>query len=106
MAYLPKLHTAEDDRRFITGVVQRCETTVFEQDRQVVGFAVLDGDRLEHLYVLGHAQNRGVGAALLGDVQRRRPAGFDLWVFQQNSGARRFYERHGLVVVEETDGSG
>ncbi len=36
----------------------------------------------------------------------RRPDGFALWVFQQNDGARRFYERHGLRLVRETDGSG
>jgi hypothetical protein len=27
-----------------------------------------------------------------------------LWCFQANSGARRFYERHGFVAVEFTDG--
>ena len=35
-----------------------------------------------------------------------RPAGFRLWVFQRNDGARRFYERHGLTLVELTDGAG
>jgi hypothetical protein len=33
------------------------------------------------------------------------PSGFRLWVFLQNVPARRFYERHGLRLVEETDGS-
>jgi hypothetical protein len=33
------------------------------------------------------------------------PSGFRLWVFLQNAPARRFYERHGLRLVEETDGS-
>jgi hypothetical protein len=28
-----------------------------------------------------------------------------LWTFQTNTGARRFYERHGFVAVDETDGS-
>jgi hypothetical protein len=28
-----------------------------------------------------------------------------LWVFQENLPARAFYERHGLHVIEETDGS-
>ena len=27
-----------------------------------------------------------------------------LWAFQSNTGALRFYERHGFVAVEETDG--
>jgi hypothetical protein len=27
-----------------------------------------------------------------------------LWTFQQNDGARRFYERHGLRLIRLTDG--
>ena len=42
----------------------------------------------------------------LGDLAKReRPKGFRLWVFQQNEGARRFYERHGCTLVLETDGA-
>ena len=33
-----------------------------------------------------------------------RPDGFQFWVFQQNERARRFYEAHGAVAVEFTDG--
>jgi hypothetical protein len=29
-----------------------------------------------------------------------------LWVFQQNEGARRLYEREGFRLVELTDGQG
>ena len=29
-----------------------------------------------------------------------------LWVFQENVGARRFYERRGFRLVRETDGAG
>ncbi len=43
---------------------------------------------------------------LLDVVKAQRPDGFSLWVFQSNTGARRFYERHGLVELEHTDGSG
>ena len=38
-------------------------------------------------------------------AKERRPGGFQLWVFQQNATARRFYERRGFVLVRETDGS-
>ena len=34
------------------------------------------------------------------------PTGLQLWAFQSNERARRFYERHGFVAVELTDGSG
>ena len=35
----------------------------------------------------------------------RLPSGFRLWVFLENVPARRFYERHGLRLIEQTDGS-
>ena len=39
-------------------------------------------------------------------MKELRPGGFTLWVFQRNTGARRFYERRGLRLVELTDGAG
>jgi hypothetical protein len=39
-------------------------------------------------------------------AQRERPGGLELWTFQANQGARRFYERHGFEAIELTDGSG
>jgi hypothetical protein len=33
----------------------------------------------------------------------RQPNGLQLWTFQVNARARRFYESHGFVAVEETD---
>lgn len=108
LTFLPKLHTPEEDRAFIAGVVlleQR--VVVADADPGIVGFvAMAHGDMVEHLYVEPGRLGRGIGTALLDEAKRRMPRGFRLWVFQQNDRARRFYERHGLVVVELTDGSG
>ncbi|KAB8172375.1 GNAT family N-acetyltransferase [Microbispora catharanthi] len=79
---------------------------VAELNGQVVGFACLQGDRLDHLSVTPAAQGRSIGTALLGQAKKARPRMLDLHVFQQNTGARRFYERHGFTLVEERDGSG
>ncbi len=35
-----------------------------------------------------------------------RPERLEPWVFQENDGARRFYERHGFQLVRLTDGAG
>jgi RimJ/RimL family protein N-acetyltransferase len=35
-----------------------------------------------------------------------RPERLELWVFQRNEGARRFYERHGFRLLKLTDGTG
>ncbi len=105
MTYLPHLHSEEETRGFIRNVVltQR-ETWVAEQDGRIVGFAALSEGFLEHIYVDPAAQNRGIGSALLEVAKQRRPRGFQLWLFQKNDGARRFYERHGLTLVRVTGG--
>lgn len=41
---------------------------------------------------------------LVALAKERRPAGLGLWVFASNTGAVRFYERHGFAVVGGTDG--
>ncbi|HUO12594.1 MAG TPA: GNAT family N-acetyltransferase, partial [Caulobacteraceae bacterium] len=46
---------------------------------------------------------QGVGVALLGKA-KQDASELSLWTFQQNLRARRFYEKHGFVVVVETDG--
>jgi ribosomal protein S18 acetylase RimI-like enzyme len=107
LTFLPRLHTDDEHRAFIADVVLReQDVVVAEADGRVAGFiAMAHGDLVHHLYVHPEHQGRGIGSALLGEAKRRMPHGFRLWVFQQNERARRFYERHGLVVVELTDGS-
>jgi ribosomal protein S18 acetylase RimI-like enzyme len=112
LSFLPKLHTDDETRTFIGEVVMpRQDVVVAEEDGRIVGFVAISrddvahGDMVEHLYVHPERQRRGIGSALLEQAKRRMPAGFRLWVFQQNDPARRFYERHGLRVVRLTDGS-
>ncbi|HEY4621378.1 MAG TPA: GNAT family N-acetyltransferase [Gaiellaceae bacterium] len=111
MPWLPDLHTPEEDCRFLrTIVLPNEEVWVAEVDERPVGFVAL-GSRegavyLQHIYVTPERQSRGLGSELINRAKERRPTGFRLWVFQKNDGARRFYERHGLRLVELTDGSG
>jgi hypothetical protein len=82
------------------------EVLVAEEDGTIVGFlAMAHADTLEHLYDLPGSQGR-VGGALLARAKERMPGGFCLWVFQQNAEARRSYERHGLSLIERTEGAG
>jgi GNAT superfamily N-acetyltransferase len=105
MTYLPELHTEDETKRWIRDVVL-CDLQVWVADdgERIIGFAALSGGLVEHLYVHPQKQNRGVGTALLGLSKHRRPGGLQLWVFQKNVGARRFYERHGFTLVQLTDG--
>jgi ribosomal protein S18 acetylase RimI-like enzyme len=105
MTYLPRI--PERVRPLLGGwFLERAELWVAEEGGRVVGFAGVSGSELTHLYTDPSAQNRGVGRALLDHVKSLRPEGLELWVFQRNEGARRFYERHGFELVTLTDGTG
>ena len=80
------------------------DVVVAERDGEIVGLLVLDGDWVNQLYVAPGCTGEGVGTTLLDAAKERRPGGLDLWTFQSNVGARRFYERHGFVAVTMTDG--
>ena len=105
-AFIPPLHTPEDDHRFVTErLLPANEVWVVAEAGEVVGFASFGDDLLGHLYVAPRAQRRGIGRALLDKVKERRPDGFTLWTHQPNARARAFYEHEGLAAVEFTDGS-
>ena len=105
MTYLPRIPA--EHRPLLGGwFIDRDELSVDEDDGRIVGFFALNGDELSHINVAPQTQNRGVGAAMLDEAKRLRPAFLQLWVFQLNEGARRFYERHGFRLVKLTDGAG
>jgi GNAT superfamily N-acetyltransferase len=100
--FLPKLHTHEEGLAFFRRAIEEGEAYLYGED----GVAIVHGDMLSHLYVRPETIGAGVGHALFEHVTRLRPHGFQFWVFQQNERARRFYEAHGAVAVEFTDGAG
>ena len=87
---------------------------VAQQDGVAVGFLYLIADAdpprgtlLDNLHVVDGARGAGLGRRLLaraaGEIEARHwPRGLHLWVFDANTGARRFYERHGAQVVDRT----
>jgi GNAT superfamily N-acetyltransferase len=105
MTYLPRI-IAEHQPLLGGWFLDRDEVWVAEEDGVVIGFIGVNGDELTHINVDPAAQNRGVGGALLDHAKCLRPDRLELWVFQKNEGARRFYERHGFRLVKLTDGAG
>ncbi|MFJ1561803.1 GNAT family N-acetyltransferase [Streptomyces mirabilis] len=65
---------------------------------------ILDGEELEQLYLDPSWRGRGVGDRFMDLAKQQRPDGLGLWTFQVNGPAQRFYERHGFIAVEHTDG--
>lgn len=104
LTFLPDLHTVEEDQAFVRDrVLVDYRVSVAERAGSIVGFiAELDG-WVEHLYVEATELGTGVGSVLIADAQSRNH-GLDLWCFADNHRARAFYEKHGFVAVEFTEG--
>ena len=105
MPWLPDLHSDDETAAFIRDVVlPGCDVQLATgADGEVLGFAAREGAVLEHLYVRPDAQRAGIGTALLRQAMAASPAGLTLFVFQANTAARAFYERHGFAVLEADD---
>ena len=104
---IPKTVHDDDDVHawFASHVVRHADLWLAENPRgQLVGILVLDGPWLDQLYVEPTSTRRGIGSSLLDWAKRERPEGLRLWTFASNTGAQRFYERHGFVATRRTDG--
>lgn len=103
---LAGLHAPAEDRTFCrTRVFGACQVWGAEQRGWLVGIVAFRREWVDQPYVLPDAQGRNAGGALLDVAQDRHPV-LDLWCFQRNAQARRFYECHGFHAIGETDGSG
>jgi GNAT superfamily N-acetyltransferase len=104
----PALHTNAEDRAYVARRVTEADVTIWvaEQGSELLGFATCTPTFLDGLYVRTDLLGQGIGSLLLDVVEATHPDGYELWVFESNAGARRLYERRGLVEVERTDGSG
>lgn len=109
-AALPNVRLAHDDeevRGWIAGhLIPQRETWVADRGGRIVGFMTVHDGWLEQLYLAPDARGQGLGDRLLALARERQPAGLQLWTFQANAPARRFYARHGFIEVELTDGAG
>lgn len=110
MPYAPVAHTDVEVRSWIENqLLPAGNVTVAEVDSEVVGFVATSNDGncmwVDHMYVLPASTGHGFGAALFRHALGGVTQPVRLYTFQNNSGARRFYERFGFSPIEFTDGS-
>lgn len=102
---LAGLHTPAEDRWFFRErIFPTCQLWGSFSGQELVGFIAFREAWIDQLYILPTWQGRHIGTTLLNIAQ----SGFDrlnLWTFQRNKNARKFYEKHGFRLVAETDGS-
>lgn len=106
MPWLPDLHTPEEDEAYFSERVLPAQTVLIADDGDAAAAFIAFADGwVHHLYVAPQHWARGYGSALLGRAKSAAPQ-LQLWAFQGNLRARRFYARHGFQEVELTDGVG
>ncbi|MGW7574154.1 N-acetyltransferase family protein [Streptomyces sp. NPDC054765] len=107
MPYLPpQRRTHAEVTRWIREIVlPQCHTVVAVRGPELLGYAAVQGELLDQLYLRPDVRRAGIGTRLLAEAQRYRPDGLSLHVFQLNADARAFYAHHGFRVVAVNDGS-
>jgi len=106
LPFLPELHTAEDDLLFVRDRLMSANAVwVAEADGAIAGYVAFREGWIEHLFVHPERQGQGIGPRLL-DKALEDGRARQLWTFQHNARARRFYEARGFRAVEFTEGAG
>lgn len=105
LPWLAGLHTPDEDCWFYRErMFSACTLWGAFDGEAINGVIAFHDDWIEQLYVLPAAQRRGIGSALL-EIAQQGADRLQLWTFQRNARARRFYEARGFAAVEGTDGS-
>ncbi len=106
LPWLAGLHTPEEDTSYFREHVFRdCAVWGVFAGEALAGMIAFRPGWVDQLYVLSEYQGKGIGHTLLGLAQADSDE-LQLWTFQKNDAARRFYEKHGFAAVEFTDGTG
>lgn len=102
----PLVHSDDDVRQWMHGVLEEQEVWLAcTDDGALLGLMVLESDWLGQLYIDPAWTGHGLGTRFVELAKQRRPGGLQLWTFESNVRAQRFYERHGFTAEERTDGS-
>jgi GNAT superfamily N-acetyltransferase len=105
LTFLPQLHTPAEDRRFIEdAVLSQCRVTLAEDATGIISFLALRGEEVRLLYTRPDRIGKGAGSLLIEQAKAGARA-LELWCFQANARARRFYEARGFRAIRFTDGA-
>ena len=106
LTFLPMLHTIEENRRFVTNVIlKECEVTVAEDETGIVAFLARKGKEVRLLYARPDRIGMGAGTQLIDAAKATGIGALELWCFQANERARRFYEARGFRAIRFIDGA-
>ena len=86
-------------------ILKECEVTVAEDESGIAGFLALKGEEIRLLYTRPDRIGMGAGSQLIDAAKASGIGVLELWCFQANERARRFYEARGFHAIRFTDGA-
>ena len=109
MPYAPSAHPDEELRAWVASyLVPTGGVVVAEVECCIVATVATETDGktswVTQMAVDPSLVGQGLGSLLLAHAMRTLAPPICLYTFQANLGARRFYEHHGFVAIEFTDG--
>ncbi|MBH9578334.1 GNAT family N-acetyltransferase [Inhella proteolytica] len=111
LPFAPMAHPPDEVQAWIaSALIPGGGVTIATRAGQAVAMLALSGDDpcrwINQLCVMPGHTGLGFGAQLLRFAHDTLPPPIRLYTFQANSGARRFYERHGYQAIASSDGAG
>ena len=104
--FLPMLHTTDEYRWFIANVIlKECEVTVAEDDTGIAAFIALKGEEVRLLYTRPDRIGMGAGTQLIEAAKAPGIGALELWCFEANERARRFYKSLGFRAIRFIEGA-
>ena len=111
VAFAPLVHSDESIYQWVRNTLLPEERVIVAEEKGlIIGMMSLtkeDGiGRIRQLYIHPDAVGHGIGTLMIKKAKSILGSPIHLYTFQENIGARRFYERHGFQAIDFDDGSG
>ncbi|MBT9503245.1 MAG: GNAT family N-acetyltransferase [Burkholderiaceae bacterium] len=111
LPYLRQVHGDADVHQWVAGTLIPSQgvSLALGDKGTMLGVLALSRDEagmawIDQLYLHPDAILRGLGSVLLSEAMQLLGPTIRLYTFQLNTGARRFYQRHGFEVIALSDG--
>jgi GNAT superfamily N-acetyltransferase len=106
LTFLPMLHTIESYRWYVANVMlKQYAVMVAEDDTGIASFLARRDEEMGQFYTRPDRIGCGAGTQLIEEAKSSGVAALELWCFQANARARRFYEARGFRAIRFTDGA-